>query len=47
MQTDEMWKNLIKGGVTIHQIPVPPAALLQEPQVSLLAKSLSPYLNNQ
>lgn len=44
--TEHLWKNLIKGNVTIHRIPVTPAALLQEPQVSLLAKSLSPYLNN-
>jgi amino acid adenylation domain-containing protein len=46
-QTDEMWKNLVKGGVTIHQIPVTANEMLREPQVSRLAKSLASYLDDQ
>ena len=46
-QTDEMWKNLVKGGITIHQIPVTADEMLREPQVSRLAKSLAPYLDDQ
>ena len=47
LQTDEMWNNLIKGGVTIHQIPVTANEMLREPQVSQLAKSLAPYLDDR
>jgi thioesterase domain-containing protein len=47
LQTDEMWNNLIKGGVTIHQIPVTASEMLREPQVSQLAKSLAPYLDDR
>jgi len=41
---DESWQNLIKGEVTIHQIPVTGEELLREPQVRLLANSLAPHL---
>ncbi len=47
LQTDEMWENLIKESVTIHQIPVAASEMLREPQVSRLAKSLAPYLDDQ
>jgi amino acid adenylation domain-containing protein len=47
LQTDELWNNLIKGGVTIHQISVTASEMLREPQVSRLAKSLAPYLDDQ
>jgi len=47
MHTDEMWKNLVKGGVTIQQIPVTASGMLREPQVSRLAESLAPYLDDQ
>jgi len=45
--TGEMWKNLIKGGVTIQHIPVTASEMLREPQVSRLVKSLAPYLDDQ
>ena len=45
--TDQFWQKLIKGGVTIHHIPVTAAVLLSEPQVSHLAKSLAHYLDDQ
>jgi hypothetical protein len=45
--TKELWQNLIKGDVTIHEIPVTAAAILSEPQVSLLANSLEPCLDTQ
>ena len=45
--TDQFWQKLIKGGVTIHHIPVTAAVLLSEPQVSYLAKSLAHYLDDQ
>lgn len=47
IQTDEMWKNLLKGSITIQQIPVTADEMLREPQVSRLAKSLAPYLDDQ
>ncbi len=45
--TDQLWQKLIKGGVTINQIPVTAAVLLSEPQVSYLATSLAHYLDDQ
>jgi len=45
LPTDELWQNLIKGEVTIHQFPVTDEELLREPHVRLLANSLAHFLD--
>lgn len=45
LPTDELWQNLIKGEVTIHQFPVTDEELLREPHVRLLANSLVRFLD--
>ena len=45
LPTNEIWQNLIKGEVTIHQFPVTDEELLREPHVRLLANSLARLLD--